>query len=324
MAEKEQGFSRELLEPYVKILAKQFVQRDDMYPKQLATGQYVTVHELLHEGLLYDHLRGDITLGTYLLDPKSRGRFLVIDADDGPDLRRLQALSKALAEMGSASYLEGSRRGGHLWLFLDKPIHGTEIRTFGHGLLAYFGIRGIELFPKQDRLRSGPGSLVRMPFGVHRKSGRRYSFHSADGQPIAPTLREQIEHMRALQTVSRNVYERFLEYGTKETAKSASRAVRAPQSFDVDATEQTRPVSERLKSAMPVRQFILQYVELSKQGKGLCPLHDDHVESFSVNDVGNYWQCFACQKGGSIIDFWMYWQKCDFKTAVRELAEEFL
>lgn len=176
MHTKEREITNEELAPLADILTQRFVQRDDLYPKQLDDGSYVTIHEPLQEGLIYDHLRGYITLGAYLLDQDSQGRFLVLDADDEPDWRRVQALAGALSEMGATSYLEKSRRGGHLWIFFREPAPGKDIREFGHGLLDYFGIEGIELFPKQDELTTGPGSLVRMPFGVHRKTGRRYGF----------------------------------------------------------------------------------------------------------------------------------------------------
>jgi DNA primase len=83
-------------------------------------------------------------------------------------------------------------------------------------------------------------------------------------------------------------------------------------------------LSDRIKNAITVRQFVLRYVELSPQGQGLCPFHDDQVASFSVKDEDNFWTCFACQKGGSIIDFWMNWQQCDFQTAIKELAKMLL
>ena len=38
--------------------------------------------------------------------------------------------------------------------------------------------------------------------------------------------------------------------------------------------------------------------------QSLCPFHDDHHPSFNVNEEENYWYCFACETGGSIIDFW--------------------
>jgi DNA primase len=80
-------------------------------------------------------------------------------------------------------------------------------------------------------------------------------------------------------------------------------------------------VAERIKTAISVRQFVSQYVALSPSGKGLCPFHDDHDPSFNVNEDENYWYCFACEEGGSIIDFWMRWQKCDFVTAMHELSD---
>jgi hypothetical protein len=64
------------------VLAQRFVQRWDLHARQLDDGSYVCVHEQLNVGHLLDHLRGEITLGTYLLDQESQARFIVLDADD--------------------------------------------------------------------------------------------------------------------------------------------------------------------------------------------------------------------------------------------------
>ena len=80
-------------------------------------------------------------------------------------------------------------------------------------------------------------------------------------------------------------------------------------------------MSTEIKEAVSVREFILRYVELSPKGLGQCPFHDDNVASFNVNDEHNFWHCFACGTGGSVIDFWMQMQDCDFVTAVHELRE---
>ena len=69
-----------------------------------------------------------------------------------------------------------------------------------------------------------------------------------------------------------------------------------------------------------MREFVGRYVDLSSNGSGLCPFHNDHVESFSVHHDRNFWKCFACGKSGSIVDFWMYYRDCDFNTAVKQLA----
>jgi hypothetical protein len=307
----------------VEILARRFIQRWDMYPKQLDDGTYITVHEPLNVGLLFDHLRGDITLGTYLLDKESKGRFLVLDADDAPGWRRLEALTRVLAEAGSTSYLEQSRRGGHLWFYFPKPLPGADIRAFGKGLLSYFKIEGIELYPRQDNVTDGVGSLIRLPFGIHRKSGQRYDFYLPNGEPVAPSLFEQIHVFEAPETIPEGVVNRFTAYVPPPVATPPSRSFEEARDA-ILIVDRDAPVAERIKAAASIRQFVLRYVELSPSGRGLCPFHDDHHPSFSVNDKGNYWHCFACDEGGSIIDFWMKWQQCDFKTAVAELAKMLL
>jgi hypothetical protein len=155
------------------VLAQRFVQRWDLHARQLDDGSYVCVHQPLNVGHLLNHLRGEITLGAYLLDQESQARFVVLDADDAQAWERLGHLASALADEDIPSYLEKSRRGGHLWLFLAEAVAGREVRAFGHGLLAAHRIEGVELYPKQDQLADGPGSLIRMPFGVHRLMGRR-------------------------------------------------------------------------------------------------------------------------------------------------------
>jgi hypothetical protein len=79
------------------VLAQRFVQRWDLYAHQLDDGSYICVHEPLNVGHLFDHLRGEITLGAYLLDQESRARFLVLDADDAQAWERLGHLASALA-----------------------------------------------------------------------------------------------------------------------------------------------------------------------------------------------------------------------------------
>ena len=80
----------------------------------------------------------------------------------------------------------------------------------------------------------------------------------------------------------------------------------------------------RVREAADILEIVGEQVRLRKRGRtweGLCPFHDDHHPSFGVNDTENYWNCFAGCGGGSVIDFWMKWQECDFKTAISELAK---
>lgn len=327
MVSKEQLPNEESISLYAEILASRFVQRWDQYPKQLEDGSYITVHEPLTMDLVEDHLLGKITLGMYLLDEESRGRCLVLDADNAPDWRRLQALARALQDLGANNYHEKSRRGGHLWAFLDSPQPGRSLRQFGFGLLDYFSIQDVELFPKQDALMTGPGSLVRLPFGQHRKSGRRYDFRKPNGKLLAPTIREQIRILDTPETLSEDFFEQFREVGTKLPSKRLLRPFKVAENTALAAGGGAQ-FSDRIKT-VPIRQLILRYVELSKSGTGLCPFHNDHNPSFAISEQGNFWRCFVpdCVGGGSAIDFYMLYQErvlgkeCDFKRAVKELAE---
>ena len=83
-------------------------------------------------------------------------------------------------------------------------------------------------------------------------------------------------------------------------------------------------ISDKIKASVSVLEFVSQYIELKPTPSGavgLCLFHDDHRPSFGVNARENYWHCFACGTGGSVIDFWMQWQDCDFVTAVHELRD---
>jgi hypothetical protein len=320
---KEQYSPKVELEPaVVEAYARTFIPRWDMYPWQQPDGSYISIHKPLDMRLIRGHLLGHITLGAYALDQESMAHWICLDADDEEHWQGLLALAASLEKKRIMPYLEGSRRGGHLWLF-TPPLAGMYARRFAYYLLAEHPLSGIEVYPKQDMLVSGPGSLVRLPLGVHRKTGRKYHFMTRDGQPLAPTIREQIYLLSAPERVT-------LPYILKVLAKAPPTPPPKPSlEFHPTATPSGETLSERLKSRINVLEFVSQYVELDAQHTGFCPFHDDQKRSFSVNEAGNYWHCFAGCGGGSIIDFWMQWrsihgQDGSFAATIKELREMLL
>ena len=66
-------------------------------------------------------------------------------------------------------------------------------------------------------------------------------------------------------------------------------------------------------------------IQLKKNGKGyfgLCPFHDDHNPSLSVNPSKNLWQCFGCGAGGDAIRFVELFDQVPFPEALNQLKAE--
>ncbi|MBN8592788.1 MAG: hypothetical protein J0M33_13575 [Anaerolineae bacterium] len=313
----------EIAEPLLAAFAHTFLARTDCYPFQNPDGSYVTVKRPLHPNVLRGHLQGHITLGTYLLDEQSISTKLVLDADTAEDWSRLLELADKLESKRIPVYREVSRRGGHIWLY-TSPLPAHELRRFGHYLLKRNKLADLELYPKQDQLVTGPGSLVRLPFGIHRLTGVRYHFVQPDGRPLAPTIREQIALLATPDRVPDFIIEDILKRIPETELPAPTRSFKGKPHVIVGNTP-----SERIKNRMSVLEFVGQYVELDAAGRGQCPFHDDQVKSFQVSTQNNFWNCYAGCGGGSIIDFWSRWRKQrgesdTFTDTITELAKMLL
>jgi DNA primase catalytic core len=79
-----------------------------------------------------------------------------------------------------------------------------------------------------------------------------------------------------------------------------------------------------LKASIDLVQYVQSRgIKLKKTGKeylGLCPLHEDHTPSFSVNPQKQLWKCFGCQRGGDVITFVQELDKISFNEAVEKLG----
>src|SRR5579859_7077205 len=138
-----------------------------------------------------EHLSGRLTFGLYALNPKTqRSKWVAIDADYENAFDDLLKLQWELRQDGVEAALEKSRRGGHLWIFCDKPLLARQCRIYIHNLALRLKVpvkggaglaEGIEVFPRQDSLGADEfGNGIRGPLGVHRATGKRYWFFGAD------------------------------------------------------------------------------------------------------------------------------------------------
>lgn len=79
-----------------------------------------------------------------------------------------------------------------------------------------------------------------------------------------------------------------------------------------------------LRDRSDIVQIVSSYVSLKKNGKkwwGLCPFHGEKTASFSVDSEKQFYYCFGCKAGGSVINFVMEMEHLTFYEAVEWLAE---
>jgi hypothetical protein len=290
-----QEIDQEVLSAY----ADTFINRWDRYPWQQPTGAWVGVKKLpLTLSLVEQHVRGRLTIGAYALDQASQAKWVCIDADEAHEWEKLTDLARDLDTQGIPSYREQSRRGGHLWLFTPL-LSGTDARRFAGQLIADHGLDGIEIYPRRARLteKSPVGSCVRLPLGVHQLAKHQYYFLTLNDEPLAPTIREQLVILAQPERVPTEFISELLKQSPPpEPVFTLNRRIAG----DTPA--------ERVKAAVSVYDFVSQFIDLDRSGKGLCPFHDDHRMSFSVETQGNYWHCFAGCKGQTVIDFYLKWK----------------
>lgn len=311
----------ELNPEVIEAFTSRFFPRRDIHAIQTKTGRYVLRKAAVTPALIRRHLYGKVTLGTYALSSDSQSGWAVIDADDD---RQWQRLLRFVKETRLPVYMETSRRGGHLWLFFEDRVSGEVARRFTKAILKPYGVEGIEIFPKQDERGAGPGSLIRLPLGIHRKVGKRFGFVTVDGSPLAPSIREQVAVLADAAGVPASIVHRY----AAEFNEERKHKPRLQSPFPTQPVDGEKPLSERIKATISVFDFVSRYVALDKRtGHGFCPFHYDENPSFGVNAKGNYWACFAGCGGGSIIDFWGLYrervlgQSGGFIETIKDLAE---
>jgi hypothetical protein len=306
-------------EQHLRQYAKLFCHRRDIYAVQKKDGS----------DLLRRHLEGDLTCGWYALGPDNSVRWTALDADEEDGLVTLQHVWEVLIDLNIAAYLEDSRRGGHLWVFVE-PLAAFVMRTLLKQVLDQLEVDEVEIYPRQDELTDGGvGSLVRGPLGVHQVSGQRYGFlDPAQLKPVGRSLIDQLDYLLTFQV-----------YSIHRVAEALAVLMREAQPPIQEPFDKTRAGAmlrddklEALKLAIgDLYTFVSRYVELDAKGRGSCPFHPpDRHPSFAVNREEGYWVCFhetnpqtGRYLGGDAIEFYQRLKDLSFKEAVRELAEQY-
>ncbi|AEE15335.1 DNA primase small subunit [Thermodesulfobium narugense DSM 14796] len=204
---------KDILEPEDRHILK-FLQlfrgREGIYARQWknARGEqgYSPISEPFTIGVAKNHILGNLTVGVYQLRIDNSVCFIVFDIDveksklldyfqkpterrkiDSLLLSTAQEIYNICTSLDIFSYIEDSGyKGRHVWVFLRQGIQAHKAKKFGNYIISKLGKLSkeinIELFPKQTFVKSGGlGNLVKLPLGIHIKSGRRSIFLNPDG-----------------------------------------------------------------------------------------------------------------------------------------------
>src|SRR5581483_11411759 len=130
------------------------------------------------------HLLGAVTIGLYSINPNTNcSKWVAIDADYDSAVEDLLKLQWELKQDGVEAALEKSRRGGHLWIFAEKPLPASQCLLYIANLAKRLNVpvkkgglaEGIEIFPRKHEV--GPGEFdnaIRGPLGIHRGAKQRF------------------------------------------------------------------------------------------------------------------------------------------------------
>jgi hypothetical protein len=264
---------------------RRFLTRRQPYARQQDDGSYRWVFQRLDRLALLAHLQGKETLALASRDELGQCRWVCVDADAPEGIVQLRLVQQALESHGLTSQLEQSRRGGHLWLFFSLPQPVSLATGVVQGVLDALYTSGqlpqvLEVYPDHTDL----GHAVRMPLGIHQRTGQRYPFLDRDATPIdledlpaamafalaTQAIRPEQLRAVAVQAGDSSQTARVLSPGASQSSDSAPSSTTSAVIRLVDAQVNLLDLLEELAPATDMR--------LAGQGYlGWCPFHDDQA-----------------------------------------------
>ena len=77
-----------------------------------------------------------------------------------------------------------------------------------------------------------------------------------------------------------------------------------------------KSAAQYIRDSVDMQSILDLYGYTTKHGFMICPFHGDRDASLKVYGGRGGWHCYGCGRGGSVIDFVMEHENCNFRTAV--------
>lgn len=255
-------------EAFLALFQERFQGREGVYARQWVNPNGMTGYSPVREPLSLKavkvHFQGGHTLGIYPLRMDNTVFFAAFDLDLSPPVLKGCApgsagWKEAMVQMESyADLLQGRAeqmgltlhrvdsgyKGLHLWALFSEPVPAKQARqmckVIAMGITVPPSVR-YEIFPKQSTLPSdGLGNLIKVPLGVHRKTGRRAWFTGAER-----TWEGQREYLRSATLLNRDQLSDCQEaYADQELATLTAADELVLTATDVDTSLRSVPEPE--------------------------------------------------------------------------------
>ncbi len=83
---------------------------------------------------------------------------------------------------------------------------------------------------------------------------------------------------------------------------------------------------DRIYAAANIVDVIGDYVTLKRKGanyQACCPFHNEKTPSFVVSPTKEFYRCFGCGKGGSVVTFVMEYESASYPEALKIIAKRY-
>jgi hypothetical protein len=80
-----------------------------------------------------------------------------------------------------------------------------------------------------------------------------------------------------------------------------------------------KSAAQTIRDTVSMDQILDLYGYTTRHGFMVCPFHGDRDASLKVYEGTRGWCCYGCGRQGSVIDFVMEHENCNFQTAVRAI-----
>jgi len=186
----------------LEVLGRFFRGRSDAYLVwEKGRDHYRKVDEPLTEEVLKKHLRGEIAVAVYVISEDNRCWFGVYDWDEKGVAEKVITLKRTLEHFELPALIEPTGgRGVHLWTFFDG-VSSEKVYKLLH-ILREKAAESLELapeelvrevFPKQPSIPPGGfGNAVKLPWGVHPRTGKRSNFVDESGNKLDESIFDSV------------------------------------------------------------------------------------------------------------------------------------